>query len=74
METVLITGCSSGYGLATARRFIAGFPGLVTYAVKSNPDEAVIANLRRDPRITWLDAADDRLIDTALAACAAAAR
>lgn len=30
---------------ATARRFIAGFPGLVTYAVKSNPDEMVIENL-----------------------------
>ena len=29
----------------TARRFVAGFPGLVTYAVKSNPDEAVIQNL-----------------------------
>lgn len=29
----------------TARRFIAGFPGLVTYAVKSNPDEMVIENL-----------------------------
>lgn len=30
---------------ATARRFLEGFPGLVTYAVKSNPDEAVIQNL-----------------------------
>ena len=30
---------------ATARRFLDGFPGLVTYAVKSNPDEAVIQNL-----------------------------
>ncbi|PZX15489.1 type III PLP-dependent enzyme [Celeribacter halophilus] len=30
---------------STARRFIKGFPGLVTYAVKSNPDEAVLANL-----------------------------
>jgi len=30
---------------ATARRFLDGFPGLVTYAVKSNPDEAVIENL-----------------------------
>ena len=30
---------------ATARRFIEGFPGLVTYAVKSNPEECVIANL-----------------------------
>ncbi|MFI0395605.1 type III PLP-dependent enzyme [Paracoccus jiaweipingae] len=29
----------------TARAFVAGFPGLVTYAVKSNPDEAVIQNL-----------------------------
>jgi ornithine decarboxylase len=28
-----------------ARRFLAGFPGLVTYAVKSNPDEMVIQNL-----------------------------
>ncbi|MEI4471391.1 type III PLP-dependent enzyme [Frigidibacter sp. MR17.24] len=30
---------------ATARRFIAGFPGLVTYALKANPDEMVIQNL-----------------------------
>lgn len=30
---------------ATARRFLRGFPGLVTYAVKSNPDEIVIENL-----------------------------
>ncbi len=30
---------------ATARRFIDGFPGLVTYAVKSNPEEAVVENL-----------------------------
>ena len=29
----------------TARRFLEGFPGLVTYAVKSNPDEMVIQNL-----------------------------
>ncbi|MDO5613777.1 MAG: type III PLP-dependent enzyme [Paracoccus sp. (in: a-proteobacteria)] len=28
-----------------ARRFITGFPGLVTYAVKSNPEEVVIQNL-----------------------------
>jgi len=30
---------------ARARRFLAGFPGLVTYAVKANPDEEVIQNL-----------------------------
>lgn len=28
-----------------ARRFIDGFPGMVTYAVKSNPDESVVENL-----------------------------
>jgi len=30
---------------AQAQRFIDGFPGLVTYAVKANPEEAVIDNL-----------------------------
>ncbi|MGB7271021.1 MAG: type III PLP-dependent enzyme [Albidovulum sp.] len=30
---------------ATARQFIDGFPGLVTYAVKANPDEMVVQNL-----------------------------
>ena len=30
---------------ATARRFLDGFPGLVTYAVKSNPEEMVVENL-----------------------------
>lgn len=30
---------------ATARRFLQGFPGLVTYAVKSNPEEVVVENL-----------------------------
>ncbi len=30
---------------ATARRFLDGFPGFVTYAVKSNPEEVVIENL-----------------------------
>jgi ornithine decarboxylase len=30
---------------AKARKFIGGFPGMVTYAVKSNPSEEVIENL-----------------------------
>lgn len=30
---------------AAARRFIDGFPGMVTYAVKSNPGEEVVENL-----------------------------
>lgn len=29
----------------SARAFMQGFPGLVTYAVKSNPEEAVVRNL-----------------------------
>jgi ornithine decarboxylase len=29
----------------TARTFAAGFPGLVTYAVKANPAEAIVGNL-----------------------------
>lgn len=29
----------------TANRFLTGFPGLVTYAVKANPDSEVLANL-----------------------------
>jgi len=28
-----------------AKRFLAGFPGLVTYAIKSNPSEEVLTNL-----------------------------
>lgn len=30
---------------STARRFLRGFPGLVTYALKANPDAMVIENL-----------------------------
>jgi len=30
---------------AQAKRFLEGFPGFVTYAVKSNPDEQVLTNL-----------------------------
>jgi len=30
---------------AQARRFLEGFPGFVTYAVKANPEEAVVVNL-----------------------------
>ncbi|MFO7759344.1 MAG: type III PLP-dependent enzyme [Roseovarius sp.] len=32
---------------ATAQEFVKGFPGLVTYAVKANPAEEVLANLVR---------------------------
>ncbi|MDP5308858.1 type III PLP-dependent enzyme [Paracoccus spongiarum] len=45
-----------------ARQFLAGFPGLVTYAVKSNPDEAVIQNLV-SAGITGFDVASPFEID-----------
>ena len=45
-----------------ARQFIAGFPGLVTYAVKSNPAEAVIQNLT-SAGITGFDVASPVEID-----------
>lgn len=47
---------------ATARRFIAGFPGLVTYAVKSNPDPAVLRVLS-SAGITGFDVASATEID-----------
>ena len=36
-----------------ARQFIDGFPGLVTYAVKSNPGEEVVENLPKQYTDIW---------------------
>lgn len=47
---------------ATARRFLDGFPGLVTYAVKSNPDKAVIRILSQ-AGIRGFDVASPQEID-----------
>ncbi|MCB5410500.1 type III PLP-dependent enzyme [Pseudogemmobacter faecipullorum] len=47
---------------AAARRFITGFPGLVTYAVKSNPGEEMISNLAT-AGITGFDCASPFEID-----------
>ena len=41
MKTVLITGCSSGYGLETARHFHAG--GWTVIATMRNPAAAPLA-------------------------------
>lgn len=43
-ENPVLFFCPSALQSA-ARRFIDGFPGMVTYAVKSNPGEAVVENL-----------------------------
>ena len=47
---------------AAARRFIDGFPGMVTYAVKSNPGEAMVENLVA-AGITGFDCASPAEID-----------
>ena len=47
---------------AAARRFIDGFPGMVTYAVKSNPGEAMVENLVA-AGITGFDCASPHEID-----------
>lgn len=47
---------------AKAQQFLQGFPGLVTYAVKSNPDEAVIRTLA-DAGIRGFDVASPYEID-----------
>lgn len=48
---------------ANAHHFLAGFPGLVTYAVKANPDEAVLENLI-NAGIRGFDVASPVEIDT----------
>lgn len=53
---------------ATARRFQAGFPGLVTYAVKANPGEEVLANLAA-AGITAFDVASPEEMRAVRAVC-----
>ncbi|ALI56504.1 type III PLP-dependent enzyme [Celeribacter marinus] len=48
---------------ANAHRFLSGFPGFVTYAVKANPDEAVLQNLV-NAGICGFDVASPVEIDT----------
>ncbi|MDO5621396.1 MAG: type III PLP-dependent enzyme [Paracoccus sp. (in: a-proteobacteria)] len=57
----------------TARRFIDGFPGLVTYAVKSNPDAALIQSLIA-AGVTGFDVASPAEIDLIGRIAPAAAR
>lgn len=64
MQTILITGCSSGYGLETARYFLARQWNVV--ATMRTPREGV---LPRHPnlRVLPLDVTDDGSIATAIA-------
>ena len=52
----------------TAHRFLDGFPGLVTYAVKANPDEAVLVNLVA-AGVTAFDVASPAEMAAVRAAC-----
>lgn len=65
MNTVLITGCSSGYGLETARHFHA--QGWNVIATMRNPRDGILPRSDR-MRVVALDVTDPASIDAALAA------
>ena len=66
MKTVLITGCSSGYGLATARHFHA--QGWNVIATMRTPRQDVLPRSQR-LRVLALDVTKSESIATVLEAC-----
>ena len=66
MKTVLITGCSSGYGLETARYFHA--QGWNVIATMRTPRENLLPQSAR-LRVLALDVTDERSIAAALKSC-----
>jgi short-subunit dehydrogenase len=66
MTAVLITGCSSGIGRATARR-LAGRPELTVYATARNP-EAVADLAEAGARVLALDVTDEKSMSAAVEA------
>ncbi|CAD5106124.1 SDR family oxidoreductase [Zestomonas carbonaria] len=65
MKTVLITGCSSGYGLETARHFLAN--GWKVIATMRKPDAGVLPSAE-NLRILPLDVTSEESIAAAVAA------
>lgn len=65
MQTILITGCSSGYGLETARHFLAN--GWNVVATMRNPREDILPRSER-LRILPLDVTSEESIAAALEA------
>ncbi|MBF6986161.1 SDR family oxidoreductase [Cupriavidus sp. IK-TO18] len=66
MKTVLITGCSSGYGLATAHHFLS--QGWHVIATMRSPREDLLPRSER-LRLLALDVTRAESIDAALAVC-----
>lgn len=60
--------CAPSVLTAKARTFLDGFPGLVTFAVKSNPDPATLAHLL-SAGIRGFDVASPREIDAVRRLC-----
>src|SRR5690554_4371472 len=63
MKTVMITGCSSGYGLETARHFLA--QGWNVIATMRAPREDLLPRSEH-LRVVALDVTDPKSIDAAL--------
>ena len=66
MKSVLITGCSSGYGLETARHFHA--QGWSVIATMRTPREGILP-LSERLRVLALDVTDSQSIAGAIQAC-----
>ena len=74
MKTALVTGCSSGIGLAIAVEFARG--GIFTFATmrdlsKAGELELLIKNENLPMKIIKLDVTDEKSVDDCLAAIAA---
>ncbi|MBW7456628.1 SDR family NAD(P)-dependent oxidoreductase, partial [Paenibacillus sepulcri] len=68
-KTVLITGCSTGLGKTTARKFTS--EGWNVIATMRKPDESIAAENPDRIFVTALDVTDPASIETAIAAGAA---
>jgi NAD(P)-dependent dehydrogenase (short-subunit alcohol dehydrogenase family) len=64
MKTVLITGCSSGYGRATAERFLK--KGWNVIATMRKPDASVLGGASSTLRAIQLDVTDESSVASAL--------
>jgi NAD(P)-dependent dehydrogenase (short-subunit alcohol dehydrogenase family) len=64
MKTVLITGCSTGYGKATAELFLK--QGWNVIATMRKPDASVLGGASSTLRVIQLDVTDESSVASAL--------